>query len=672
MLGVFYLILAGMLGKEIAEGLPLRGAKGREKAWNRLWLMLPASFGAGTLILTWGIYGLAWCFCVFAGAESPLFYGNLIGLPLAFAACLLLRRRRLRRGKRSAGDRPGSENSGGSVRTMVSDPCLLRKEAFFFLILFAFLLGMFFYVFHVYQGVLYSGYTVYGDYAPHTAMMRSFSWGDNFPTQYPHFGGEDVKYHFMFQFLVGNLEYLGMRLDIAYNLVSAVSLLGFLMLLYMLCRRLGGGLRAGIFATAFFFWRSGTAFFQFAAEHIRSGDFLAALAENASFLGYSPNENWGMWNFNVYLNQRHFAFGLLLAALAVWVFWDWLEAAAAQPVTGAAWIKGRFVSVDAWRCRDPKAALLLGVLLGLCAFWNGAVVIGVLLILAGFGIFSDGKLDYAVTGGTAAVLSWLQTKFFISGSGMSFSFYFGFLAEEKTLWGVIEYLFQISGFFFLGLFVLAVFLRRRERTAILALCFPVLFAFTMSLTPDINVNHKYVMISYAFLTAFWGCLLARLTYGRWWKRCAAVLLTICLVTTGVYDFVVILRGNDEYHRVGVRMESSLSDWLRENLDSRDLILTPEYSINEVTMAGVMMYCGWPYYAWSAGYDTYYRAARATEMYSTGDPDILKRLVKEEGITYILFEEGSEFEGVACREDVIASVYTRVFISDDGRIRIYEV
>ena len=35
---------------------------------------------------------------------------------------------------------------------------------------------------------------MYGDYAPHTAMMRSFSRGNNFPTQYPHYGGQDVKY----------------------------------------------------------------------------------------------------------------------------------------------------------------------------------------------------------------------------------------------------------------------------------------------------------------------------------------------------------------------------------------------------------------------------------------------------------------------------------------------
>lgn len=66
----------------------------------------------------------------------------------------------------------------------------------------------------------------------------------------------------------------------------------------------------------------------------------------------------------------------------------------------------------------------------------------------------------------------------------------------------------------------------------------------------------------------------------------------------------------------VNMNSDLTDWLEEHLTHEDLILTPEYSINEVTMSGVMMYMGWPYYAWSAGYDTYYRAAQAKTIYST--------------------------------------------------------
>ena len=206
----------------------------------------------------------------------------------------------------------------------------------------------------------------------------------------------------------------------------------------------------------------------------------------------------------------------------------------------------------------------------------------------------------------------------------------------------------------------------------ISMLFPVLFAFIASLTPDIAVNHKYIMISYAFLTIFWGMAVCILFS---WKKAvgkiAAVILCICMTFTGIYDFVIVIRDNDSGHRISVDINSKLTEWLSDNLKKDDLILTPEYSMNEVTMSGVMMYLGWPYYAWSAGYDTYYRAAQAIEIYTTDSSDTLRSLVEQEKITYILYEEGMTLEQNECREDVIAATYPEVYRSEDGRIRIYE-
>ena len=234
--------------------------------------------------------------------------------------------------------------------------------------------------------------------------------------------------------------------------------------------------------------------------------------------------------------------------------------------------------------------------------------------------------------------------------------------------------------FFAGAVRLLPLLKQRLHRVLTVSClFRVVFAFCFSLTPDITVNHKYIMISYAFLAVLWAGLLAGLWKGKDGsrrsaaviRRAAAVLLAVCLTATGIYDFVVILRNNGPGHRVTVNMESTLTDWLAEHLDSEDLLLTPEYSMSETTMSGVMMYLGWPYYAWSAGYDTYGRAQKAVEIYTSEDPAAVDKLVKEEKITYILFEEGMEFEGAVCREDTIRELYTMVYQSDDGRIRIYE-
>ena len=67
-----------------------------------------------------------------------------------------------------------------------------------------------------------------------------------------------------------------------------------------------------------------------------------------------------------------------------------------------------------------------------------------------------------------------------------------------------------------------------------------------------------------------------------------------------------------------------------------------------------------------------RADIAKTIYSSTDENTVKKLVKQEKITYILFEDGMTFEETElqrrydCRG--ISIWYTR---SEDGRIRIYE-
>ncbi|MBQ7371565.1 MAG: hypothetical protein IJW67_06750, partial [Blautia sp.] len=307
-----------------------------------------------------------------------------------------------------------------------------------------------------------------------------------------------------FQFLVGNLEYLGLRLDVAYNLVSILSMLGLQMMLYKLAERMMGGFAVGILSCVLFFFRSGWTFFRYLWEHWKLGDLWQTLASNTTFIGYTENENWGLWCFNVYLNQRHLAFGMLIVSLMLWMFLDWLEAGDSREETGISWIKGRLLSKEAWCSKDLGRALFAGTLLGLTSFWNGAAVIGGLLILAGFALFSDHKLVYLAFAVVTILFSILQVRLLMNSSAAVFSFYWGLLAADKTPAGVLWYLFQISGFFFLGLVALCFYLSRLQRMALLGFSIPLFFAFTISLTPDIAVNHKYVMISYAFLTIFWA------------------------------------------------------------------------------------------------------------------------------------------------------------------------
>ena len=101
-----------------------------------------------------------------------------------------------------------------------------------------------------------------------------------------------------------------MRIDHAFNLPSLLSFLSAFMLLYVLTVKITGRMISGILALLFFAFRSGKALFIYLSKIPKSESIINALWNNTGFIGETPHEDWGLWNLNVYCNQRHFAFGL--------------------------------------------------------------------------------------------------------------------------------------------------------------------------------------------------------------------------------------------------------------------------------------------------------------------------------------------------------------------------
>lgn len=667
---IIFLVSAFLCGFGIAERIPV----GRQTE-NTIWCRIAMAIGIGYLISGWTAYLVSYTAKVVFGMKYPKVYGHAVAIVVTcFIAFVTIK------GKRHAEDKPGIQNR----RLFVREGLLLG-------VLFGFILWTMFYVFHIDtengKEILKSGVTVFSDYSPHTAMIRSFSFHDNFPTQYPHYGGQDVKYHFMFQFLAGNLEYLGMRIDWAFNLISAASLWGFLVLLFYFTQELAESTAAGILTVLMFFCRSSIAVFDRFIQSIANGgwrDFL----HNTSFIGYTAHEDWGLWNYNVFLNQRHLGFGLLIAIIPIMYFsgrLDWLDKkneisekkSAVSQSRVAVVMKTTWLSKQAWVLSpDWPIVAAFGVMLGALAFWNGAVVVAVLLILAGFAVMSSNKFDYVIMAVNAIALSFAQKKFFMPAGiassmkdEMKTRFYFGFLADKQTAGGVISYLIMLSGVFFLGVAVFLVVFKGKKRAMAAAFLLPVIFAFTVSMTPDIAVNHKYIIISTIFLNIIWAYALTRLWKSRnVFLRTLAVLLAITLTATGAYDLLTIY--NADKRALKIDMGSSLTEWLKENVKENDLVLTGEESMSEITLSGIMLYNGWPYYAWSAGYDTDTRAANAIEIYSSKDKEKVKELVKKEGIDYIIYEDGMTYEEHKCSDEVIKNIYKCVF--KKGDVKVYKV
>lgn len=702
MIGILYLILCFSLGWVICSyGYPdlaqiSKSSYNKQKiSFSPYLLLFPVWFIIGSLAMTWATYITAY---IFAAREEPLLYAN--GIIMSLVTIILIAYWRIKKNSEEVSTDETGKSRTGASRTMKSKTMKSRTrisllsddkkarsiELILLLGITALAIILMWRTFFVKDGDLYVGVSVFSDFSPHIGMIRSFSYGNNFPTSYSHYAGTDIKYHFMFQFLVGNLEYLGLRIDYAFNIPSILSFISAFLLLYLLALKITGKIATGILACLFFAFRSSKALFTFLSNIPKGRGIIQALNENTAFIGDTPHEDWGLWNLNVYANQRHLAFGLGLIFFIIILFLprayemnESIKILIAQLKDRKQKLKNNFgtvirfvfLSKEGWNVENLRYSVVSGILLGSLSFFHGSAVIGCLLVLFVVAIIAKHRLEFAILAAITIGMALLQTKLFIDGSAAQFEYLFGFIAENKTMFGVASYLERLLGILPLVLIVAFCLQKFVDRHIMLAFTLPLIFAFTVSLTVDVTVNHKYIMLSCILLGIYAADLVIRiLERGEWVIRLAGVALIIALTSTGIYDFMTVIKKNTPETSIVLDLEDPLTEWIDENSDSKDIFLTSNYSINQVVLGGAMLYQGWQYFGWSAGYDTMYRDSMVKQMYEASSPMELDKLVKENNINFILVDHDNRYSlDYSLNEENIRNTYTSVYTQGEGEWNI---
>lgn len=541
----------------------------------------------------------------------------------------------------------------GFTRSRVSIILYSIATLFFFVICSL----LIYYSFYVKNGYSYAGYSVFSDLAPHTAIVSSFSNGLNFPTQYPHFPDGTIRYHFLFFFLCGNLNFLGMRIDHALNIPSIICMVCMFMLLGLLAVLLSGRRLAYLLAPLLVLFRSSYAIVSqikdlAAIPQSNLHSIIHGILTNTVYIGHTLRDDWGLWAINVYANQRHIMLGISLMLILIMLF---------IPYVRRMWLhvqkKGLlslFASRAAWipikgDPLHPISLLILSVLIIICMpFFHGSALIGVLLILFIMAIFSENRLSYLVVALAGILSSWIQTNIFSGGSKnvVTFDRYFGFLLEDSGLTvnfkNICKYIFSIEGLaaiifvlLMIGLLIYEIIRKRNIYRFFLLLAFtaPAVFAFVCKVSLDITTNHKFVLFTFILATipvaAFLSMLVSPFTPKflqeppaeeteeaqsipkpprkalRMTTRIVSSLVAACLLipltATGVSDWITYynLNKND----VLMNIDSPIVEWVEEKTAPNDIFLTASWSMNTFFLSGRPIYFGHPYYAWSAGYDT---------------------------------------------------------------------
>lgn len=267
----------------------------------------------GLLISTWFTYlaGL-----LFTRARQPLLWGNLL-FAIAAIATLSWNRWKHKVMRRAHGEShntfvastymPRPKGSGIADWLLITGYVVLVS-------------WMMFASFNTSGSRLQISNPEYSDFGPNTAIMQSFAVGHNFPTEYPHFSGDRIRYHFLFYFQAGNLEFLGLNPVWSLNLLSIVTLVAMLILAMTLGEVVFNSRTVGRLGSLLFFFFGSLSYVPFLQKQGSVRAAIQAIRQRGDFLpSIFPyrGDQWGTWSQVTYLNQRHFAsaIGILLLVL---------------------------------------------------------------------------------------------------------------------------------------------------------------------------------------------------------------------------------------------------------------------------------------------------------------------------------------------------------------------
>src|SRR5947208_1207001 len=276
-----------------------------------------AAILSGLLISSWFTYlaGL-----LFARARQPLLWGNLL-FGIAAIAVLSWNRWKHKVIKRAQDASPNPFVPGKYLPrptgSSVADWLLIAG----YVVLVSW---MMFASFNSSDGILRIANQEYSDFGPNTAIMQSFAVGHNFPTEYPHFSGDRIRYHFLFYFQAGNLEFLGLGPVWSLNLLSIIMLVAMLILAMTLGEVVFNSRAVGRLGSLLCFFFGSLSYVPFLRGQGSVRAAIQAIRQRGDFLpSIFPyrGETWGTWSQVTYLNQRHFAsaIGILLLVLTVLV-----------------------------------------------------------------------------------------------------------------------------------------------------------------------------------------------------------------------------------------------------------------------------------------------------------------------------------------------------------------
>ena len=476
---------------------------------------------------------------------------------------------------------------------------------------------------------------LYQDFGAHIANIRYFASGGT-NIEVPFFAGGGLMYHFMFDLCVGIVERIGLRIDITYNLISALSLSLLFILLYKFASKLFKNKFVGMISPVLFILNSDLSFIQVIQKYGLS--LISYYHHNT----YTQGRIWDVLieknflNINTFLNQRHMIF-----ALCVFLY-----------------VINKIIFE---KKLSNKSIILLAVVIGLLPFWHFAILIALYIFLFSlFAAFKEKRQDIGKIIFLSLLLVIPQAFLIKHNLTSQLIFYPGFIIQQLSLKTFI--LFWIWN---LGTTIpLAVYGFRKSNTfqkKVILSFFPIfILANLFKFAPDIFDNHKFfnVWIMSMNVLAAWGLynILSKKIYSKFVFAAGIILAT----TSGFLNLLVVK--NDVYVKVQDSYKTSLGVWVSKNINQSEILITNAQIYDPISLLGRRTFLGRPQYIFLYGGSPNRRAEELEMVLEGRDDKKIKQLLQTNNIKYIVIYKWSDLSN-------ILTANKKYF--DRGFIKVYE-
>lgn len=510
---------------------------------------------------------------------------------------------------------------------------------------------------------------VNSDFISHIALIRSFSLGDNLTRvthgrlpEYPLFPGEPIRYHFIFYMLVGLLEKVGLRIDWALNVPSIMGFFLLLTMIYLLAKYIFKDVWVALLSVLLFLFNGSFAFIRFFNIHPLSSNSFRDIYENRNFPAFGPwdsGEIAAFWNLNIYTNQRHLALAYGLVLLFIYT---------SLRLQKESWSKQR------------TYALIWGLVFWLLPYFHQPSLLLLGIIIASYWFLFPNLRKYLFLIGLVALMGVTPQLLGIRHGESLINWFPGYLIHGSlTLEHFYTYWLQNIGFhvFFIPLGFLLVFKETRKIFIPLIPIFIIPNLVTFS--PEAAANHKFFnlfIILGNMLTAYTLVLMAsrikkRYFLARTFGFLTVMLFIFSLTLSGVID--IFAMKNDIVGSYQDISSNPLASWVFSNTKPSDVFISADY-INPISLTGRKLFLGWPYFAWSAGYNTYKRTDVEKKIFQSDDVSYQCKLLSEYGLHYILLVSPQEALEFTPNYSIFVTHGYPLYTTDTGNIKytIYSV